>query len=580
MNKQALAATAALIAGAGSFLMTLNFGGGGWEDACSSQRTWVVTTTATSGPGSLQAARDSVVANNDEDTCQFIVFRRGGTYQFSADRVDTGLRNLRVSGQLASGIVNVVGGNRFQIQRGRGIRIEYLTSRGSQTFFPIVYRCASDVEMNNLSISYTARTGGANLLQWGCTSAQHQGQVWGNVVFRNNIACEPHADHPTSMHMGGAEDYPEHFAEGFLVYENYLCGPGHRHPLFSDIDLASAIRNISYNSTARAAEVSSGARRVDIINHYHKNGPATRGSRSGWPVLVHTGPNHHLSLHVAGVRGPQNGYANNPSYSSNVSGSNRVLACSENSGICANMGDPVPSQYLRTDTLPVPSWVTWQPMTDAEVDRILSVAGDYRRVSETGQWVAQFDSVTARYINDFYNGTGATAPLQTHLVRHYPAPAAGTPPADTDGDGLFDVWEQAQCGTTTCVDPDVRQNGKFPIQWLLEGRNLDGTLVGSDEDPDPPPPPPPPPPSEREKRFYLLDLEPIPGGYRVPDLTASDTSGVVVWPSGDTLGIVVTHDSLYNAVQMSQSELSAACVELDQPCDRVRATVPPGEVGP
>ncbi len=570
-NAAALAATEGLFPGAKGWA-----GENRW-DHCTSQRTWRVTSTGTSGQGTAEAITDSVMKYNSPNVCQFVIFTRGGNFFYVDEAWNTGIQNLTIAGQLASGIVNLRGG-RWRIRRASGLRVEHVTSRHTNAMFPYTLDCTEDTYYRHVSSSWFARTGGQNLLQWGCDS--HNGLMWGRVTFEHNLAAEPNV-HPTAMHMGGDDDYPNHFASKFLVLENVFSG-GHRHPLASDVDSMSVVRNISYNSCFRAGETGAGAARVDVLNHYHKAGPCASGN---WPWLVHTGPHvPEMSMHIAGVRGPQNNWAENQTYAQNIAGANRILACSTNNNPwCPSNGAQVPSQWLRADTMYVPG-LTFEPISDAKRDSILAIAGNSRYVTCSGEWAARRDSVDTRIVAEFYAGTAAYTSVPTAaapLNREYPAPAGGTPCADTDADGLFDEWEIAQCGSLSCINNQTKYNNRFAIQWLLEGRNLDGTLVGGGEEPDPPPASP-------RRRFFLREYTCVPGaGFGGGDVCGVNIEGTeygafyFTSPARDSaIVITINTDSLtVGPPPLASAELSAVCAAWGCVPSRLETMPIPGESG-
>ena len=73
-------------------------------------------------------------------------------------------------------------------------------------------------------------------------------------------------------------------------------------------------------------------------------------------------------------------------------------------------------------------------------DRILAGAGASQGIDALGRWFARRDTVDERVINDVRNGTGQKIDDPSE-VGGWPTLARGTPPADSDHDGMADTWE-------------------------------------------------------------------------------------------------------------------------------------------
>src|SRR5690606_33634334 len=95
----------------------------------------------------------------------------------------------------------------------------------------------------------------------------------------------------------------------------------------------------------------------------------------------------------------------------------------------------------------------------AAVTYVLANAGAYPR-----------DSVDHRRVDSFLNNTGAFVRLAAD-VGGLPIINGGTPPLDTDGDGMPDAWEKVHGHNASVADDaeDADQNGYTNIEEYING---------------------------------------------------------------------------------------------------------------
>jgi hypothetical protein len=105
-------------------------------------------------------------------------------------------------------------------------------------------------------------------------------------------------------------------------------------------------------------------------------------------------------------------------------------------------------------------------------DQVLADAGASRRLDSSGRWVAARDATDVRVVNDARVGSG-------RMIRElsdfpgWPTLANGTAPADTDKDGMPDLWERSQeCLESGRADGDLdaNANGYTNLEEFLNGR--------------------------------------------------------------------------------------------------------------
>ncbi|WP_306601632.1 hypothetical protein [Geothrix sp. 21YS21S-2] len=124
--------------------------------------------------------------------------------------------------------------------------------------------------------------------------------------------------------------------------------------------------------------------------------------------------------------------------------------------------------------------ITITPLTRKEDLKALLApkVGANRRLAPDGSWVDNRDPVDSRIINYFLNPASSPTSLVT-TAGPYPSLAAGTPPVDTDGDGMPDVWEDAHgLDKNDASDRNVKRpnaRGYTNLELYLSGLYPNGT---------------------------------------------------------------------------------------------------------
>lgn len=99
--------------------------------------------------------------------------------------------------------------------------------------------------------------------------------------------------------------------------------------------------------------------------------------------------------------------------------------------------------------------------------------GASRRLDCLGSWVNVSDSARDRILAYVAAGGGPSTVLASASAYNsgaLPTIATGTPCADQDHDGIPDAYEQASCGTATCLDGGtVRSDGYTNLEHYLNG---------------------------------------------------------------------------------------------------------------
>lgn len=412
-----------------------------------------VTTLADSGPGSLRAAIDASAPRT-------IVFRVGGIIPLGSPLL---VRNphITIAGQTApGGGILVKGQTRILTQDViiRHIRFHNATlgtggtgqsclGLGDRTQRVIIDHC--DLFWN-LDDNGPWRPSGsiAPDLQ--------------DVTFQRCIFAESLWGHSTGLLIGGGgEEYLK--VHGISVHHCLFAHNADRNPRVLSSG-AQFVNNVVYNWGSRVG-VSVAKNTFDLINNYFKPGPMTNPSM----VFKHEAKTPggvaypDPSLYVAGniVKGSFE----------NPSADNWALFQQDPA---VGLSGPLPLTYRRLapmDPGPVP--IIIQSAIDAYVSVLLDV-GANARLNSQGQWIANSDVANLRVLLDVSNGTGPAQPVASpEAVGGFPFIAPGAPYADSDHDGIPDVYEIAH-HLNPIIPGDaqtVRSDGYTNLEWFLNGVN-------------------------------------------------------------------------------------------------------------
>ncbi|MPY91080.1 MAG: DNRLRE domain-containing protein [Luteitalea sp.] len=476
-------------------------------------RVHFVTNTNSGGFGSLRAALEVV----HRDFFDIIIFRTGGRIDLTSQiRIPGDASNenwpwdnpefahLYVAGQTAPGGGITITQRRFLIDADSSdLVFRYLTFRKNDKNAVAGNRAILD----HISASWTGSSGigGTNIMGMGTLGAF--GALDGNettaddtvayYTMSNTLLAEPEIHHPTVMNPSG---------KCGTFYGNFWQGPGHRYPWHQTTPMDGGfefVNNVVYNWSGGPGQARSSSTfhetNADFVANYHLPGPATNLNVESnlYPfyrqeTCLNPGgcdPSN-VQIYLEGNRNHRNNFvaATNPEDA--WAGPNRELACGGGSPHmtppCSPIGSKVPSAYRRSGPLSLGGEWAYDrlPITDALRDEILATAGNSRGLNCNGTWFDRRDALDSVYVDQFYTETGGTAPIEFRPEETpqgqidadeapvVPTPAAGTPCADTDEDGIPNAWEILQCGTATCVQADaVSASGYLMIEHYLNGSN-------------------------------------------------------------------------------------------------------------
>jgi hypothetical protein len=217
-------------------------------------------------------------------------------------------------------------------------------------------------------------------------------------------------------------------------HHNFLSNSGHRNPLAKNKRFRW-INNVHYNWYLYAVQLGGGIQ-ADVVGNAFKRGPLGGGSKEiqAFPSGNATTSNGSPSIYAAANRGPSNLTATADNWTTMVA---------QVSGENGSQIGTLSTSYRRATSL-APAGIPIVPEPVASLDTtLIPFVGASRRLDCDGAWVPNRDATDARLINEYLTGTGPSV-RPSREPGGFPVLAAGTPCADSDGDGMPNAWETAQ----------------------------------------------------------------------------------------------------------------------------------------
>jgi len=393
-----------------------------------------VTNLNDSGSGSLRAC----VEASGPRTC---VFRTGGTIGLNSDLI---IENpyITIAGQTAPGggiaLKRASGTSEGFFGSGRGahdVIIRYIRVRpgpGGQPDGIAIYG-GRNVIIDHSSASWAVDE---TINVW--YDAQNVTIQWSIISEGLYCSTHPKGCHSMGMLLGSGG------SGNISVHHNLFAHNDERSPRIKTSGTVDVVNNVIYNpgqSGSWGPSHISGGTPVNYVANYYKTGPD-----SSTPDYYISGDG---SIYVKGNITPKRP-------SDNLDEIQGVVRPSDHNRV-------VSSRHSA------PS-VTTTSAFDA-YDQVLAQAGATLPVR---------DSVDQRIVNDVKNGTGRIIDDPSE-VGGWPKLASGTPPVDSDHDGMADNWEISQFGNLSRDGRgDANNNGYTDLEEYLN--QLAGAV--------PPPPPP------------------------------------------------------------------------------------------
>ena len=363
-----------------------------------------VTNLNDTGPGSL---REALTATGP----RIVVFRVGGLITL-ATPIDIRSPNLYVAGQTAPGDGITVRGSQISVKAGEVV-IRYVRSRagdgstgaacGSRDGFQIINGPWKNIVLDHVSASWGVDE---NMSIWPSSANTPTTDItiqWSIISEGLLNSCHPEGPHGMGVLLGD-------FSSNISFHHNLMAHNNQRNPrIKGSVRNADIVNNVFYNYGQIAGQFGE-AKKVSTANfvrNYWKAGPSSTAS---YQLNVATGMSSGTGIFYQGNIAPRRPADTGPEYA------------------ISNQG----SLYAVTTRFAAPS-ITTQTALDA-YPLILASAGASRPVR---------DAVDARIVNEAQTGTGRIIDSPSQ-VGGYPVYRNGTPPVDTDADGMPDTWESAR----------------------------------------------------------------------------------------------------------------------------------------
>ncbi len=238
---------------------------------------------------------------------------------------------------------------------------------------------------------------------------------WSIISEALSNSTHPQGEHSKGMLSGGVD------AHNVSIHHNLFASNVDRNPQISGVSTADVRNNVLYNYGDGSGDgttlisSSKGVPKVNIVNNYYRKGPSSPANYDDW--ALYSGDNGCVhQVYVSGNKHNESG--------TTVTNATRGTGCDSTSAI--GSAHPVPA-------------VTTTTAEQAYTDVLAGAGASLVR-----------DAVDTRIVSEVTNRTGGFK----NSAGTYPTLATGTPPTDSDSDGLPDSWENGGGGTTPNGDQD------------------------------------------------------------------------------------------------------------------------------
>lgn len=388
-----------------------------------------VTNLNGSGPGSLREACEA-------SGPRIVVFKVAGIIDLAGKPINISNPYITIAGQTAPAGGITLKNHELSI-RAHDVVVRFLKMR-TGTGYPLADQEGDAIGMigkgelyndmiDHCSLSW-AHDENAQIWSWTTDTAPH------DITYSWNIIAEGIDGHSTGF-IAGSYSNTKDF-KNVALHHNLFANTSHRLPLIK-IASAKVVNNLIYNWHHYATGVKGGAH-LDVIANKYKPGPETSKYKlqeitveldgKGDINDPRSGAPGYASIYVKGNIGP---------HVSDEGADNWGMAFHRNSDGRLPLERNIFERKTPLSKSQYP--IEIESVTHAEA-AVLGDAGASKRINEKGEWVWDRGAVDTRIINDYKNGTGFI-PASENDVGGYPTIHAGTPYADSDHDGMADVWE-------------------------------------------------------------------------------------------------------------------------------------------
>lgn len=363
-----------------------------------------VTNLNDTGPGSL---REALTATGP----RIVVFRVGGLITL-ATPIDIRTPNLYVAGQTAPGDGIAIRGSQISI-KASDVVIRHVRSRpgdgatgtacGSRDGFQIINGPWKNVVLDHVSASWGVDE---NMSIWPSSANTPTTDItiqWSIISEGLLNSCHPEGPHGMGILLGD-------FSSNISFHHNLMAHNNQRNPrIKGSVRNADIVNNVFYNYGQIAGQFgeSNKLSTANLVRNYWKAGPSSTAS---YQLSVATKMSSGTGIFYQGNIAPRRPTDTGPEYAISNQGSLYAVA--------TRFAAPAVTTQTALDAYPL----------------VLASAGASKPVR---------DAVDTRIVGEVQNGTGRIINSPSE-VGGYPAYRNGTPPADTDADGMPDTWESAR----------------------------------------------------------------------------------------------------------------------------------------
>lgn len=417
-----------------------------------------VTNLNDSGAGSFRAA---VEASGPRT----VVFRVGGTINLDPSKKPPRISHpfITIAGQTAPGDGITIKGGMLDI-RASHVIVRHIRIRPGHTVFNpaggdaiqvfAFLNDVHDVMIDHVSMSWTTDE------MFSVYAEPHEVRnvtiQWSSIAESLDCSTHPKGCHSTGMLVAGGDN-----VSGVSIHHNLFAHHEARNPLISNGDV-DIVNNVMYNYGIQATGLQpwQGLVRANVVGNYYLPGP---NSPNGTPPI----------RLIGNAVGAQPFAQNSRVYLENNAEPVFALTGTENQQNLVKLSG-VHGGFPQSNTRFNYPIVTTTDPAQAKTDVLANV----------GATLPSRDTVDARIVSEVRNGSG-------HIISHtsevggWPSFSSGTPPIDTDHDGMPDSWEVAKgFNPSNAADrlQDLDDDGNTNLEEYLNG-----TEPGKDKVPPVPP---------------------------------------------------------------------------------------------
>ena len=379
-----------------------------------------VTSLSDAGSGSLREAIEAAGP-------RVIVFRVAGTIELQSTLIVAN-PYVTIAGQTAPGAGITLRGLHADVEAllriaTHDVVVRYLTFRAGPPsagdaleIFATDAHDTYNVVIDHNSLSWAVNR---NLATW---YDAHDISIQWNIFSEGlNCSIHPKGCHSKGVLIGGYasdENKDKPGAHNISLHHNLMAHNGERNPYIEAAGVIDVVNNVAYNPFGAFSHIDMvyqvAPDYVNYIGNYFKPGPNTENKFA----IKAMNPGQ-VGIFVQGNIGPRRETDDLPE---------------------TNIIDPNSRKFAVAQPFPAAP-VTVTSAWDA-YETVLAQAGAYQGLSCDGTFFPRRDAIDERIVREVKDGTGRGIDDPSEVGGWLAIPSA-SPCADTDHDGMFDLWEQA-----------------------------------------------------------------------------------------------------------------------------------------